>query len=157
MINNVVITGRLGKEIEPKSTTNGITKVDFSIANATGYGKQEKTNWINCVAWRQSADYLAMYAHKGDMVSVVGELTTRSYEKQDGTKAFITEVNCNRVEIISSSKSQQEPKGNTTIKFKEIDGNSEFAEQQTLSGDGKGVDGFHQEYTNIKADDLPFY
>lgn len=89
--------GRLGKEIELRYLPNGDAVANFSIACDDSYKdkqsgqKVEKTEWVRCVAFGKTAEFLGQWLHKGKRVLVVGKLKTREYEK-DGEKRYVTEV-----------------------------------------------------------------
>ena len=72
---------------------------------------KDTTDWINCVAWRQSAEFLSRYTKKGDLIAVAGMLTARKYEDKDGNKRTAYEVVCDRVE--SLQKRDEGQKGNS--------------------------------------------
>lgn len=107
-MNKIILAGRLTKDPELRTTPNGVSVCSFTIAvnrrfkNADG---EYEADFINCVAWRQSAEYLCKYQTKGDMVGVVGSIQTRNYEK-DGQRIYITEVAAD--EIYSFGKSNKE-------------------------------------------------
>lgn len=109
-INRTVLVGRLTKDIELRKTQSGISTTTFTIAVNNMNKNQDGTHqadFIQCVAWRQSADFLQKYAHKGDLIGVEGRISTRSYDRQDGSKAYITEVVCDRVSNESKEQSNQ--------------------------------------------------
>ena len=110
MINKVILVGRLGQDIELKKTVNNTSTCNFSLACNRNYrnasGNQE-TDWIRCVAWRQSAEFLANYAKKGSIIAVEGRIQVRSFEGQNG-KVNLTEVVCESVQIIGSRNSSNE-------------------------------------------------
>lgn len=89
MINNVVLTGRLTKDIELRRTTSGKTCTSFTLA--VNRNKQE-TDFINCVAWNQEAESLEKYTKKGSLIGIEGRIQTRSYDDINGKKVYITEV-----------------------------------------------------------------
>lgn len=99
-MNNVVLTGRITKDPELRKTNDGTSVVSFSLA-VPSLRKNEKgdnlTDFINCVAWKQSADFMAQYVKKGYLLCVSGSVQTRSYEK-DGVNKTVTEVICSQVE-----------------------------------------------------------
>lgn len=106
MINRVVLVGRLTRDVEVRKTQSGLSVASFTIAcdrrgqkNPDG---SSQADFLSCVAWRQSADFLGQYARKGAMVGVEGRLQSRSYDRQDGTKAYVTEVVCDNVNILES-------------------------------------------------------
>ncbi len=109
MINRVVLVGRLTKDVEVRKTQTGLSVASFTVACdrrvSRQDGSQQSADFINCVAWRQSADFLGQYARKGAMVGAEGRISTRSYDRQDGTKAYVTEVVCDNVNLLES-KSQ---------------------------------------------------
>jgi single-strand DNA-binding protein len=102
MINNVVLVGRLTKEIILRQTTNGINTCSFTIACDRKNSKNNEADFINCVAWRQSADFLNKYARKGNKVGVEGRITTRNYKNNNGQKVYVTEVTCEQVQVLES-------------------------------------------------------
>ena len=90
-MNSIVLTGRMTKDIDVKSTPTGKTVGTFSIAVDDGYGDNKKTYFHNVVVWGKTAETMAQYTHKGSKIAVNGKLTSRSYEK-DGQKRYITEI-----------------------------------------------------------------
>ncbi len=154
MINSVTLVGRLTKDIELKKTSSNISTCTFTVACNRRYAKEgeQQADFINCVAWRQSAEFLDRYAKKGDIVGVTGRITTRNYEGQNG-KVYVTEVTCDSVQLIGGKEKSEEK--SETFYRKEVDSDSHFR-QETLNGDDRGADGF-KEYSDIKTDDLPFY
>ena len=97
MINTVVLTGRLTKDIELRRTTSG--KVCTSFTLAVNRNKQE-TDFINCVAFGNTAELVAERVEKGGRVLVQGSIKTGSYENKEGKKVYTTDVIANRVQII---------------------------------------------------------
>ena len=110
-MNKVILSGNLCKEIELRFTTNNIAVLQNTVAvkndfkNANG---EYESEFINIVVWRQTAEFLSKYASKGSKVLVEGRLTNRSYEKQDGTKGYVTEVVAEKVELLGNRK--EDPK-----------------------------------------------
>lgn len=109
MINNVVLVGRLTKDVEVKKTQSGLSVASFTIACDRRLSQEQKNNneqsadFISCVAWRGSADFLGRYAHKGDTVGVEGRIQTRTYDR-DGQKVYVTEIVANSVSILHSTQ-----------------------------------------------------
>lgn len=89
--------GRLGRELELRYLPNGDAVVSFSIACDDSYrdkqtgNKVERTEWVRCVAFRQTAEFLGEWLMKGARILVTGKLKTREYE-QDGIKKYVTEI-----------------------------------------------------------------
>jgi len=112
MINSVVLVGRLTKDIELRKTQSGLSVASFTIACDRRLSQEQKNNneqsadFINCVAWRGSADFLGKYAHKGDTVGVEGRIQTRNYDR-DGQRVYVTEVLANSVNLLHSKQTAQ--------------------------------------------------
>lgn len=112
MINSVVLVGRLTKDVELRKTQSGLSVASFTVACDRRLSQEQKNNneqsadFINCVAWRGSADFLGKYARKGDTVGVEGRLQTRSYDR-DGQRVYVTEVLANSVNLLHSKQTAQ--------------------------------------------------
>jgi single-strand DNA-binding protein len=113
-MNKVQLVGRLTKDPEVKLTPNQTKVCSFTIAvdrrfkDANG---QRQADFINCVAWKQTAEFLQKYFHKGNRIGICGSIQTRSYEDQNGQNHFITEVLAEEVEFVESQgKPSQEEK-----------------------------------------------
>ena len=112
MINNVVLVGRLTKDVEVKKTQSGLSVASFTIACDRRLSQEQKNNgeqsadFIICVAWRGSADFLGQYSHKGDTVGIEGRIQTRTYDR-DGQKVYVTEIVANSVSILHSTQPRQ--------------------------------------------------
>lgn len=139
-MNSTILTGRLVKEVELRKTANGVSQCNFVIAVNDGYGEHKKTHFINCVAWRASADFLYQYARKGYMIGVIGKLSTRNYEK-DGGKVYVTEVICENVEILASKKQESSQNENVSQNDNASMPNvSDSYKQQPISNEIAGLD-----------------
>lgn len=109
-INSAVLAGRITKDPELRKTQNGKSVCSFVVACDRPKTKdgESAADFISCVAWNQSADYLCSYAHTGDLIGVTGSIQTRSYDDQSGQRRYVTEVLVNRLTILSSVSRQQE-------------------------------------------------
>ena len=107
MINKVFLMGRLTKDPELRYTNNKTPVCSFTIAVNNGYGEKQQTDFINCVAWNKTAEFVTKYFAKGKMIIVIGRITTRSWETQDGKRAYATEVVANEVTFGESKTSPQ--------------------------------------------------
>lgn len=106
-VNKVIILGRLGKDPESKQV-NGNTVTTFSAATSEVWydkdkKKQEKTEWHNIVVWGKPAEAAAKYLSKGREVYVEGKLQTRSWDTQDGKKAYKTEIVASSIQFVGGS------------------------------------------------------
>ena len=86
--------GRLTRDPEMRQTPQGTSVASFSIAVNRRFAKegQQQADFINCVAWRQQAEFICKYFRKGSMIAVVGSIQTRSWDGQDGKRQYATEV-----------------------------------------------------------------
>ena len=101
MLNQIVIMGRLGKDPELRRTQSGVAVATFNVAvdrdfkdKATG---QRATDWITCVAWRSTAEFVEKYFSKGSQVLVAGRLQMREWTDKDGNKRISAEVQAENV------------------------------------------------------------
>ena len=109
--NKAVVLGYLGKDSELKQTHSGNSVASFSLATSETFKdktgeKTEKTTWHNIVLWGKSADVLSQYLKKGTRVLVEGKISNRSYDKQDGSKGYISEIIANNIVLLGSSKAE---------------------------------------------------
>lgn len=154
MINNVVLVGRLTKDVEVKRTTNNISVANFTLAINDIYkdsSGQKTTNFINCVAWRQSADFLGNYSHKGSLIAVQGKLSQRSYERRDGGKQIVIEVVCDSVQLLDSKSSSY---SNNSQNYNNYQNNNESSMNNNSNNDFSDLDSVMS--SDNTEDDLPF-
>lgn len=149
MINRVVLVGRLTKDVEVRKTQSGLSCANFTVACDRFRKKddqEQSADFINCVAWRQAADFLGSYAQKGTMIGVDGRIQTRSYENAQGAKVYVTEVVADNVQILETKKaaapSSDRPRGTESYKTKDISTSP--------------ADIFNESNIEISSDDLPF-
>ena len=116
MINDVVLIGRLTKDIEVKSTQSGISVAQFILAVDRSFKNQNgerEADFINCVIWRKGAENLASYTKKGSLIGIQGRLQTRSYDDKDGKRVFVTEVIIDHFSLLSSKSQNQNTSANS--------------------------------------------
>jgi single-strand DNA-binding protein len=106
-INKVILTGRLTRDPEMRHTNNSTPVCNFSIAVDNGYGENKTTDFINCVAWNKTAEFVEKHFTKGRMIALVGRLSTRTWEGQDGKKNYVTEVTVSEVSFCDSKPEGQ--------------------------------------------------
>ena len=109
-INNVVLTGRLSRDPEIKQTQSGVSVCNFCIAVDRQYksGEEKICDFINCVAWRGTADFVSKYFHKGDGIGVTAIIQTRKWETDGGENRYATEVLCQQVSFLDGKKNAAE-------------------------------------------------
>lgn len=113
MINKAILMGRLTRDPELRHTGSGTPVCSFTIAIDNGYGDNRSTDFINCVAWNKTAEFVEKYFTKGRMIIVIGRIQTRTWEGQDGRKNYVTEVVASEVSFGESKKSADEYNGRT--------------------------------------------
>lgn len=105
--NKVILIGRLTSDPELKKTQNGISVLSGSVAVDRAYkqGDERKTDFIEFVTWRKTAEFVAKYFNKGNAILLEGELQTRSYTAQDGSKHKVVEVIASNVAFVETKAS----------------------------------------------------
>ena len=112
MINNVVLMGRLTAAPELKSTTTGTAVTAFTIAVERAYtkqGEQRQTDFIDCVAWRNTAEFITKYFQKGSMIAITGSIQTRNYEDKNGNKRKAVEILVGNASFCGSKSDTSSP------------------------------------------------
>lgn len=109
-MNKVILMGRLAKEVDARQTASGKTVARFTLAVDRRQGKntqgQQTADFLNIVAWERLADFCSNYLQKGTKILLEGQLQSRSYEAQDGSKRYVTEVVARDIEFAESKGSQ---------------------------------------------------
>ncbi|MBQ6452070.1 MAG: single-stranded DNA-binding protein [Solobacterium sp.] len=154
MINRVVLVGRLTRDVEVRKTQSGLSVATFTVAcdrRGSRDAQGQTADFISCVAWRQSADFLGAYARKGALIGVDGRIQSRSYDDRDGKKVYVTEVVADSVQLLESrSQSQNQSRPDS------------FPAYTPDPGYNTGADSFSADDFNtgpsldISSDDLPF-
>ncbi|WP_277048471.1 single-stranded DNA-binding protein [Solobacterium moorei] len=152
MINNVVLVGRITKDVEVKKTQSGLSVASFTVACDRRLSQEQRNNneqsadFISCVAWRGSADFLGQYSHKGDTVGIEGRIQTRSYDR-DGQRVYVTEIVANSVSILHSTQPRQaqaqtQPQQQT--------------QNTAVTQANDPIEDYLNGYGDINSDELPF-
>lgn len=112
-LNKVILGGRLTADIELKQTQSGVSTTTFTIAvNRKTSGTQEQqADFITCVAWRNTAEFISRYFKKGSSICIVGEILTRSWQDKDGQKRYATEVLANEAFFVDGKGESQATPG----------------------------------------------
>lgn len=112
-MNTIQITGRLTADPECKHTQSGVAVCSYTLAVKRPKVK-DVTDFLPVVSWRQGAEYLCQYAHKGDMIAATGTLTARKWQDKDGNSRVSYEVQTDTVEILSPRKESKPASVNVT-------------------------------------------
>lgn len=111
-MNKVMLVGNIVRDPEHRTTPNGTSVTTFTVAvqrrmkNAEG---RYDTDFINIVAWRSTADFVAKYFGKGSRIGIVGTIQSRSYDDKNGEKRYVTEVIAEEVEFVGSKSTNNKP------------------------------------------------
>ena len=135
-LNKVILVGRMTADPELKQTQNGTSVTSFTVAVNRKYQKdtEQTADFINCVAWKQTAEFLANHFHKGSSVCVVGSIQTRSFTTQNGEKRYATEVIADEVRFVDSKSDNTSPSPAPTTYVPEAYSNGASFEE-VASGD----------------------
>ena len=104
-MNKAILVGNLTRDPEQRTTPSGVSVTSFTVAVTRRYKSQDgtqQTDFINCVAWRSTAEFIAKYFTKGSRIGVVGTIQTRTYDDQNGVRRYVTEVVVDEAEFVTS-------------------------------------------------------
>ena len=110
IMNKIILVGRLTKDVELRYTqTNNTAVASFTLAvdrKIVKAGDERKSDFINIVAWSKLADIASKNLSKGVRVGIIGNIQNRSWEKEDGTKKYVTEVIAEEIEFLDSKRKE---------------------------------------------------
>lgn len=150
MTNVTVLIGNLTKDVELRQTNSGVAVARFTLAvqrqfkNANG---EKETDFIQCQAWKKTAELLAQYCQKGSKIAVRGSIRTGSYEK-DGARVYTTEVVAEDIEFLTPKSSTNSGANNQNATY---GGNQGYQQQQSYNQQPS-----YQQGSNVTESDLPF-
>jgi len=143
-MNKVILIGNLAADPESRTTQSGIAQCTLRLAVQRRFANQQgvrEADFFNIVCWRQTAEFCSRYLSKGRKIAVEGSLQTRSYDAQDGSKRYVTEVIADNVEFCDSRPDGARPRTDNPPPV-----------QEPPAGYGMNNGGF----TEIDDDELPF-
>ena len=172
-INNVVLVGRLTKDVSLRSTQNGTMVGAFTLAvdrTTKGQDGNRQADFIPCVIWNtkysKKAENLANYAHKGSLIGVQGRIQTRNYDDKDGKRVYVTEVKVDSFSLLESRQAAsdylQGQYSGQQGGYGQQQGNQPQYSQQAPQGQNLGQQGgdsnqqWPQGGVNLSQEDLPF-
>ncbi len=116
MLNKVLLQGNIATDIDTRHTQSGVAVATFRIAVARDFKNQNgerETDFINIVAWRNTADFVSRYFQKGQMAVVDGRLQVRNYTDRDGNRRYVTEVVADNIYFAGSKRKDQQDNSET--------------------------------------------
>ena len=106
--NKVILGGRLTADVELKQTPNGVSVAQFSLAvNRKFQSDGQQTDFFNCQAWRNTAEFVSRYFHKGSSICVIGSIQNRSWTDQNGQKRYATDIIVDEAQFVDSKNEAQ--------------------------------------------------
>ncbi len=145
MLNRVILMGRITQDLELRQTNSGVATLSFTVAvdrNFVRQGEERQTDFINCVAWRQQAEFISRYFGKGRMIALEGNLRTRTYEDKNGIKRYVTEVYVDSVSFTGEPKQGGSSYGGSSYGGGQSSGSSYQSHGQSgYGGSGNGGSG----------------
>ena len=152
MLNCAVIMGRLVADPELRTTTSGISVISFRVAvdrNFVRQGEERQADFIDVVAWRQTAEFVSRYFRKGSMIAVQGSIQTRNYEDRNGNKRTAVEIVADNVSFCGSQAESGASGGAAPARYEQPARPQQSAPAFATGGTG--------DFSDIQDDDeLPF-
>ncbi|QHM61068.1 Single-stranded DNA-binding protein A [Pediococcus pentosaceus] len=160
MINRTVLVGRLTNDPELKYTGNGVAVATFTVAvnrQFTNSQGEREADFIRCQMWRKSAENFCNFTHKGSLVGIDGRIQTRSYDNQQGTRVFVTEVVAENFSLLESKNSNQNNQSEQFEQNRPQNNGKNYQNQQNgQSSPNRNPNDPFNSMPDIKGDDLPF-
>lgn len=119
MLNNISLMGRLARDPEIRYTQENTAVANFTLAVERDTRGEKSTDFIECVAWRGTAEFIEKYFHKGDMMSLTGRLQIRNWTDRDGNKRKASEIVVSNVYFCGAKKKEN-------FEFTELIGDEEM-------------------------------
>ncbi|WP_294891470.1 single-stranded DNA-binding protein [uncultured Lactobacillus sp.] len=158
MINRAVLTGRLTRDPELRTTQSGLSVAAFNLAVDRQYsnsqGKRD-TDFISCVIWRKAAENFCNFTSKGSLVGIDGRIQTRNYDDKDGKRVYVTEVVVDNFALLESKKDRQ---NNNNGSYASNSNNGNYSKSDNSANYDNSQDPFNGsgDTIDISDDDLPF-
>ena len=143
MINNVVLSGRIARNLELKQTNNNNSSLNITLAVERSFkdqNGQKQTDFISCKAFGKRAETIAQYSQKGDLIEITGSIQTGSYKKQDGTTVYTTDVMIENISFLP--RTYQPNQNNQANQFNQ---NLNNFNQQNNLGQNNAYNGFNNQ------------
>lgn len=130
-MNKVCLTGRITKNIELKYNQNNVAITSFTLAVTRKFKNQNgeyESDFINCIAYKSTAELLNKYVKKGDLLGIEGRIQTRNYEDKDGKRVYVTEVIVDSIDFLQSRKNESKQETTKTENTKQKLSDDVFSE-----------------------------
>ena len=130
-MNKVCLTGRITKNIELKYNQNNVAITSFTLAVTRKFKNKNgeyESDFINCIAYKSTAELLNKYVKKGDLLGIEGRIQTRNYEDKDGKRVYVTEVIVDNIDFLQSRKDESKQETTKTENTKQKLSDDVFSE-----------------------------
>lgn len=157
MLNKVFLMGRLTRDPEQRMSQSGVSVVSFSLAVDRDFqrqGEEKQTDFINCVAFRNTADFIKRFFVKGQLICVGGSIQTRTWEGQDGKKNYATEVIVSEAHFTGDRRDGNSG-GNQNPQYGNNFGGAQMGNGGNFNSIGS-AGGSDSEFISVDDDQLPF-
>ncbi|MBO5448408.1 MAG: single-stranded DNA-binding protein [Ruminococcus sp.] len=144
MLNKVILMGRITHDLEVRQTPSGVPSLTFTVAverNFVRQGEERQSDFIRCVAWRQTAEFIARFFGKGRMIAIEGNLRTSTYDDKNGSRHYVTDVYVDNASFTGEPKQQ----GNGTYSNNYGGGNYQNNNGGYQQGGGYRNNGYQQQ------------
>lgn len=162
MLNHIIIMGRMTKEPELRYTTSNVAVVSFTLAVDRDFANKDsnekQTDFINCTAWRQTAEFVSKYFHKGSMAAVSGRLQMRDWTDRDGNKRVSAEVVAENVYFGEAKRNSDAAQGNQYVSDTQYRPYEPYTQyQNNQSTQAQYIPNGQPTYTNTGAGTAPMF
>lgn len=110
MLNQIVLMGRLVRDAETRflngEQPSSVTRFTLAVDRDYKVNGEDKADFINCIAWNKTGEFIEKYFHKGSLIAVTGSLETGSYTNKDGQKVYTTEVRVSKASFTGEKKAE---------------------------------------------------
>ena len=155
MLNRAIIMGRITANPELRQTQGGVSVLSFTVAvdsRFTNQNGERQTNFIHCVAWRHTAEFISKYFVKGQMIAVDGSLQSRNYVDKNGNNRSVLELVVESVSFCGSKGENGDVRSRNAALEKSFD--SKSAGDGFSVGDVEEIEGFEE--LSASDEDMPF-
>lgn len=161
MLNRAILTGRLTRDPELRSTQNGTKVCSFTLAVDRQFRNKDgerEADFVQCVIWRKSAENFAKFTHKGSLVGIDGRIQTRNYENQQGDRVYVTEIVVDNFALLDSRNSSNANHQTTSYQRPQQNTQPQQQNQATEISDASLPFNTNQPAPadDVSSDDLPF-
>lgn len=156
-LNKAILMGRITHDLEIKTTPSGSSVLSFTIAvDRFSKSEEKQTDFINCVAWNKTAEFIGRYFAKGRSIAVIGQLRSRTYDDKNGTKHYVTEVFADEVQFTFEPKTSQNEQNGGYMPQNSGRGGNYIPNSNAPQNAAQSVTGLGDDFDLFNDDGCPF-